>query len=142
MAGHRSIARLSASALAFGAALAVATPAAASKTDNVIFTVMTAVPGAVDTLFLSYDVATAARGMQPNRGWAIAEIVATTPPALFYDFILVAFDHYIAEDDPKDALLMPFFIAAGASTSALAAHGIWSVATSRFKPGAMIGGSL
>jgi len=137
-------ARFCAPLLAFGAAITVAASAKAGSGDNdrAIFIVATSVPGAASTVFMAYHIVTAAKGEQPSRTWATAEVAVMALPTLVYPMLLIGVDYFVVEYDPRGVLAIPLLMLGSTGTAMLMTHGIWSLATTRTPPGVVIGGSL
>lgn len=96
------------------------------------------VAGAIvgDVVFTTYDVATASKGDQPEKGWMIAQTAVAAPQTVVAYIVIVA-DSQNPDFEARAPLALPLGVAA----SSLATHSIWSVATDRFPPAPRLGAS-
>lgn len=96
------------------------------------------VAGAIvgDVVFTTYDVATASKGEQPEKGWMVAQTAVAAPETVVAYIVIVA-----DAESPDFEARAPLAIPLGVAASSLATHSIWSVATDRFPPAPRLGAS-
>jgi hypothetical protein len=97
--------------------------------------VITSLP---DAALGTYGIVVAARGELPARGLSIAETAVAAPQMAFYSTFYAA---YQGKEDDQGSIPMVLLIPTVA-TSILSTHGIWSLATTRVRPGVLAGGSI
>ncbi len=129
-----------ATGLVVAAALGLAFPEDARADDDTVLHVFEGigVAGAIvgDVVFTSYDIATASKGQQPEKGWMVGQ-TALAGPQTVVSYIVIAVDAENPDFEARAPLAIPLAIAG----SSLATHSIWSVATDRFPPGPRLGAS-
>jgi len=89
-----------------------------------------------DVVFTTYDIATASKGKQPDKGWMVAQTALAAPETVVTYVVIVA-----DAENPDFETRAPLAIPLGIAASSLATHSIWSVATDRFPPAPRLGAS-
>ncbi len=121
------------------ASLALVAPRTARADDELLHVFEgIGVAGAIvgDVVFTTYDVATASKGEQPEKGWMVAQTAVAAPETVVAYIVIVA-----DAESPDFEARAPLAIPLGVAASSLATHSIWSVATDRFPPAPRLGAS-